>query len=264
MKKLRSQVRACRRWLLSIVSVGANDSWLAGFQIREHEESEQRLTLRIELEEAKAEALKKDKSATEAALQEALERTQAEAATQKEYFSTALAENRAALVSAEARVDSEAKADLDRRLKDSTEREQSLMRSVDELRQTLSRAEQQAAFCEDMLRREVEDLERRCQVIPLPIPPLPLAYPSLTPRLLLPHPPPRMWRQSAEARHEELVARMPDSTRPLLRQMEAMQESASMRMEALTGVERTLNMRLQVPSLGRARAGAGVRGGAQD
>ena len=63
---------------------------------------------------------------------------------------------------------------------------------------------------------------------------------------------------------------MPDSTRPLLRQMEAMQESANMRMEALTGVERTLNMRLQVPSRGRARAGAGagagagVRGGARD
>ena len=190
MKKLRSQVRACRRWYLTIASVGANDSWLVGCQVREHEESEQRLTLRIESEEAKVEALKRDKSASEATLQEAVERSQAEAATQKEYFSTALAESKAALAAAEARVDSEAKAGLDRRLKDSSERERALVRSVDELRQTLSRAEQQAAFREDMLRQEVEDLERRCQVIPLPIPPphptrLPLARPFLTPLLLV-------------------------------------------------------------------------------
>jgi hypothetical protein len=38
---------------------------------------------------------------------------------------------------------------------------------------------------------------------------------------------------------------MPDSTRPLLRQIEALQESAAMRTEAWSGVERSLNSRLQ-------------------
>jgi hypothetical protein len=51
--------------------------------------------------------------------------------------------------------------------------------------------------------------------------------------------------QDAEARHSELIARVPDSTRPLLRQIEALQEAASSRAEAWAAVERTLNARVQ-------------------
>eukprot|EP00270_Netrium_digitus_P013657 TRINITY_DN4566_c0_g1_i1.p1 TRINITY_DN4566_c0_g1~~TRINITY_DN4566_c0_g1_i1.p1 ORF type:complete len:796 (+),score=317.43 TRINITY_DN4566_c0_g1_i1:330-2390(+) len=182
-------------------------------QIREMEEEKQRLTSRLQVEEARVESIKKDKAATEKALQDAVERGQAELAAQKEFYVAALAEAKQALVQAEARADSEAKADMDRRLEEAVERERVLMATVDELRLTLSRTEHQAAFREDMLRRDIEDLKARCQ--------------------------------AAESRHEELVARMPDSTRPLLRQIEAMKESADMRVEALTGVERSLNARLQ-------------------
>lgn len=182
-------------------------------QIRELEDEKQRLTSKLQVEEARGESMKKDKAQTEKALQEAVERGQTELASQKEFYVAALAEAKAAQVQAEARVDSEAKADFDKKIREAVDRERMLVGSVEELRQALSRTEQQAAFREDMLRRDLDDLQKRCQ--------------------------------GAESRHEELMARMPDSTRPLLRQIQAMQESANMRVEALAGVEQALTNRLQ-------------------
>jgi hypothetical protein len=98
------------------------------------------------VEETKVESLRKDKAATEKALQEAVERGQAELATQKEFYSNALIEAREAAALAEARVDNEARADLDRRLKEASEREISLVQNIDELRQALIRVEQQVHF----------------------------------------------------------------------------------------------------------------------
>lgn len=50
--------------------------------------------------------------------------------------------------------------------------------------------------------------------------------------------------QEAEARHEELTAKLPEATRPLLRQMEAMSASAAAQAEAWEAAERSLNTRL--------------------
>ena len=50
--------------------------------------------------------------------------------------------------------------------------------------------------------------------------------------------------QGAEARHEELAARLPEATRPLLRQIEAMQDAAAQQAGAWDGAERSLNARL--------------------
>ncbi|CAI5989200.1 unnamed protein product [Closterium sp. NIES-64] len=182
-------------------------------QLREMEEERTRLQNRLQVEEARVESIKKDKAATEKALQDAVERGQADLAAQKDFYVSALSAAREAQAAAEARADSEAKAEAERKLKEAGERERALVMTVEELRQALTRSEQQAGFREQMLRRDLEDMEKRCQ--------------------------------AAEARHEELVARIPESTRPLLRQIEAMQESANTRMEALSGVERALNARLQ-------------------
>ncbi|GKB68243.1 golgin candidate 5 [Tanacetum coccineum] len=70
-----------------------------------------------------------------------------------------------------------------------------------------------AVFREEMLRRDIEDLQKRYQ--------------------------------ESERRCEELVMQVPDSTRPLLRQIEAMQETTARRAEAWTAVERSLTSRLQ-------------------
>ncbi|KAH8946192.1 hypothetical protein BDL97_12G080700 [Sphagnum fallax] len=182
-------------------------------QIRELEDEKQRLNSKLQVEEAKVESIRKDKAATEKALQESVERCQVELASQKEYYSKALMEAKDAAALAEARVDSEARAGVERLLLEATERETSLVQTIEELRESLTRMEKQAAVREDMMRSEIEDVEKRCQ--------------------------------AAEVRYEELVTRMPDSTRPLLRQIEALQESAAMRTEAWSGVERSLNSRLQ-------------------
>ncbi|KAK2999336.1 hypothetical protein RJ639_024493, partial [Escallonia herrerae] len=165
------------------------------------------------VEENKVESIKKDKAATEKLLQETIEKHQAELATQKEYYSNALNAAKEAEALAEARANSEARTELESRLREAEERETMLVQALDELRQTLSRKEQQAVFREDMLRRDIEDLQKRYQ--------------------------------ASERRCEELVTQVPESTRPLLRQIEAMQETTARRAEAWAAVERSLTSRLQ-------------------
>ncbi|GAB4842243.1 hypothetical protein Ancab_012209 [Ancistrocladus abbreviatus] len=182
-------------------------------QIRELEEEKKGLLTKLQVEENKVESIKKDKAATEKLLQETIEKHQAELATQKEYFTNALNAAKEAEAMAEARAGNEARTELESRLREAEERETMLVQALEELRQTLSRKEQQAIFREDMLRRDVEDLQKRYQ--------------------------------ASERRCEELITQVPESTRPLLRQIEAMQETTARRAEAWAAVERSLNSRLQ-------------------
>lgn len=107
------------------------------------------------MEEAKVESIRKDKAATEKALQEVVEKGQAELAYQKDYYVGLLNEAKEAEGRAEARASSDAKADLDRRLREAAEREETLLQTLDELRHALSKAEHQvlsvdilfAGFC---------------------------------------------------------------------------------------------------------------------
>ncbi|CAH1419293.1 unnamed protein product [Lactuca virosa] len=182
-------------------------------QIREFEEEKKGLMARLQVEENKVESIKRDKAATEKLLQETIEKSQAELATQKEYYTNALNAAKEAEALAEAQANTEARTELETRLREAQEREVMLVQTLEELRQTLSRSEQQAVFREDMLRRDIEDLQKRYQ--------------------------------ESERRCEELVMQVPDSTRPLLRQIEAIQEATARRAEAWTAVERSLNSRLQ-------------------
>ncbi|XP_062008397.1 golgin candidate 5 [Rosa rugosa] len=182
-------------------------------QIREFEEEKKGLTTKLQVEENKVESIKRDKTATEKLLQETIEKHQTELAAQKEYYTNALAAAKEAEAMAEARANDEARSELESRLRDAQEREAMLVQALEELRQTLTRTEQQAVFKEDMLRRDVEDLQKRYQ--------------------------------ASERRCEELITQVPESTRPLLRQIEAMQETTSRRAEAWAAVERSLTNRLQ-------------------
>ncbi|XP_010417789.1 PREDICTED: golgin candidate 5 [Camelina sativa] len=182
-------------------------------QIREVEEEKKGLITKLQSEENKVESIKRDKTATEKLLQETIEKHQAELTSQKDYYSNALAAAKEAQALAEERTNNEARTELENRLKEAGERESMLVQALEELRQTLSKKEQQAVFREDMFRREIEDLERRYQ--------------------------------ASERRCEELITQVPESTRPLLRQIEAMQETTARRAEAWAAVERTLNARLQ-------------------
>ncbi|KAF8025596.1 hypothetical protein BT93_F2437 [Corymbia citriodora subsp. variegata] len=182
-------------------------------QIREFEEEKKGLTTKLQVEENKAESMKKDKAATEKLLQETIEKHQAELSAQKEFYTSALSAAKEAEALAEARANNEARTELESRLREAEEREAMLVQTLDELRQTLTRKEQQLVFREDMLRRDIEDLQKRYQ--------------------------------ESERRCEELISQVPESTRPLLRQIEAIQEAASRKAEAWAAVERSLNSRLQ-------------------
>ncbi|KAH9294430.1 hypothetical protein KI387_040366, partial [Taxus chinensis] len=87
-------------------------------QIRELEEEKQRLNSKLQVEEAKVESIKKDKAATEKALQEAVENSQAELAAQKDFYTNALNEAKEAVALAETRANSEAKTELEHRLRE--------------------------------------------------------------------------------------------------------------------------------------------------
>ena len=99
--------------------------------------------LYLQVEENKVESIKRDKTATEKLLQETIERHQSELALQKEYYSSALNAAKEAEALAEARANNEARSELESRLRDAEERESMLVQALEELRQTLSRKEQQ-------------------------------------------------------------------------------------------------------------------------
>ncbi|KAF9614369.1 hypothetical protein IFM89_018244 [Coptis chinensis] len=182
-------------------------------QIREFEEEKKGLSTKLQAEENKVESIKRDKAATEKFLQETIEKHQAELAAQKEHYTNALSAAKEAEALAEAQANTEARTELESRLREAGEREAALVQTLDELRQTLTRTEQQAVFREEMLRRDIGDLQNRYQ--------------------------------ASERRCEELITQVPESTRPLLRQIEAMQETTARRADAWAGVERALNSRLQ-------------------
>ena len=97
----------------------------------------------FQVEENKVESIKRDKAATEKLLQETIEKHQAELAAQKEYYTNALTAAKEAEALAEARANSEARTELQIRLREAEEREAMLVQALEELRQTLSRTEQQ-------------------------------------------------------------------------------------------------------------------------
>ncbi|XP_050935491.1 golgin candidate 5-like [Cucumis melo] len=115
-------------------------------QIRELEEEKKGLITKIQVEENKVDSIKRDKTATEKLLQETIEKHQTELAAQKEYYTTALTAAKEAEALAEARANSEAKTELESRLREAEERETMLVQTLEELRQTLSRKEQQVFF----------------------------------------------------------------------------------------------------------------------
>ncbi|KAK8939973.1 Golgin candidate 5 [Platanthera guangdongensis] len=192
-------------------------------QIREMEEEKQRINSKLQAEETRVENIKKDKMATEKLLQETIEKYQADLAVQKEFYSNELKMAKEGEALAEMRANSEAQLELESRLKESGERESMLVQALEELRQALTRTEQQTVAKEEMFRRDIDEIQKRYQ--------------------------------ASELRYNELITQVPDSTRPLLRQIEAMQETVSRREEAWQGVERALNFRVQEAEAKAAAAG---------
>ncbi|XP_076921402.1 golgin candidate 5-like [Bidens hawaiensis] len=182
-------------------------------QIREFEEEKKGMIKKLQIEENRVESLKKENSAIEKLLQETIDKNKTEIAAQKEHFMNLLNAAKEETSLAEARGNNEARTALESRLREAKEREAMLVQTLEELRTTLSRKEQQAVYREDMLRKDIDDLQKRYQ--------------------------------ESERRSEELVMQVPESTRPLLRQIEAMQEATNRKAEAWAAAESSLNIQLQ-------------------
>lgn len=88
---------------------------------------------------------------------------------------------------------------------------------------TFSMSEWRSACREDALKRELADITRRSQ--------------------------------AAESRHEELATALPEATRPLLRQIEAMQAANAANAQAWAAAERTLHDRLSAAEAHAAASG---------
>ena len=106
----------------------------------------------MQLEENKVESIRKDKAATEKLLQETIEKHQAELADQKEYYTSALIAAKEAEELAESRASNEARTELEGHLREAEEREAMLVQALEELRQALSRQEQQVLFLRNCIK----------------------------------------------------------------------------------------------------------------
>lgn len=100
--------------------------------------------------------------------------------------------------------------------------EHALNKAMMELRAHLTQVVDNAGWREDQLRKETDELRKRAEQL--------------------------------EARNEELAAALPDATRPLLRQVEALQAAASERIRAKSAVDRSQLERLRTAEAAVASA----------
>lgn len=181
-------------------------------QVKEYDTDKEKLQAKLTAEESSTETLRKAKAKLERDLQEALDHHKGELEQQKEHYEGLFQKARADQLDAEERAREVAKEGLVRKLKEAETRNEALAETVVELREALDRQRQAADLREEMLKQDIADLERRCH--------------------------------AAELRHQDLTSKFPDATRPLLRQIEAMQAAAAAQADAWAGAEQTLNQRI--------------------
>ena len=171
-------------------------------------------------EEARMENMRKDKEKTEAELSEVLSKSKAELAETKKHFEEMLAAEQKKNV--DLSKEGTAHADALEKLKEAKLREEVLAAQVAEMKSSLAQASESANRREQLLRREIKEAEERAQ--------------------------------QAEQRHEELASRMPESTRPLLRQIEAMQDQLNSQAESWAAIEVSLQNRVSAADSKAAEA----------
>eukprot|EP01114_Cavostelium_apophysatum_P020405 TRINITY_DN6826_c0_g1_i2.p1 TRINITY_DN6826_c0_g1~~TRINITY_DN6826_c0_g1_i2.p1 ORF type:complete len:969 (+),score=291.98 TRINITY_DN6826_c0_g1_i2:74-2980(+) len=145
-------------------------------------------------------------------LQTALEKAWVEIADQKKLYAAAQSKAADMVLEAEARVKQEHQQYMARYAQEATEREATLLQQIKELRATIARQNERAAWREDELGMEIQNLKAKIQ--------------------------------ASEGRNEEIVSSVPEATRPLLRQIEILQASNAERIKVWEEVERSLTNRL--------------------
>ncbi|KXZ57009.1 hypothetical protein GPECTOR_1g911 [Gonium pectorale] len=181
-------------------------------QVASVEADKEKLAAKLAAEEAGAADLRKAKAKLERDMAVAAEQAKADLEAQREHFESLLSKARQEHAEAEERVRDAAAQGLARKLRDAEARCEALSESCVELRDALDRQRQAADLREEMLKADLADLERRCQ--------------------------------AAELRHQDLASKVPEATRPLLRQIEAMQAAVEAQADAWAGAEASLQARI--------------------
>lgn len=129
----------------------------------------------------------------------------------------------AALENQTMRMNAEHETEMEKVKQTTQTNEDSLNKAIMELRAHLSQVLDNSGWREDQLRKETEQLRKRAEQL--------------------------------EARNEELAAALPDATRPLLRQVEALQAAATERVRAKSAVDKSQLERLRAAEAALATAG---------
>eukprot|EP00873_Tetraselmis_striata_P032919 jgi/Tetstr1/453183/TSEL_040200.t1 len=181
-------------------------------QMQRMEAEQTRVSAKIVAEQQKADSILQAKDRAEGELRAAFQRAAADMETQRQHYEGLLSRARESQQAAEQRAQEAAKERAARKDKESSVQAAALVDTVAELRDALDRQRRAAELREEMLRQDVKDMERRCM--------------------------------DAERRHEELSAKFPETTRPLLRQIESLQQAASAQEEAWRASDQNLSSRL--------------------
>lgn len=145
-------------------------------------------------------------------LQAALEKSWVEIAEQKKVNASLQSKIAATAIETESKQKLIFDAQLAKQAIEFQDKEIQLNATIKELRASIQRANERAAWREDELNNEIQSLKNRIE--------------------------------AAEGRNEEIVNTVPEATRPLLRQIEYLQASNSERIKVWEELERNLTTRL--------------------
>jgi len=181
-------------------------------ELRERDEVQSVIDGEVRDKGASIEKLSAELKATREELASEKARLNAELNEQKDYYLSKLAQAKEELTDAEVKANATRSEELANEVKALRAREQGLKDQVADLQHSLQRSSAALERQEERFKNDLAAVEERAQ--------------------------------TAETSHDELLRRMPESTRPLLRQIEALQMQATENADAWAAAERASSARL--------------------
>ena len=181
-------------------------------ELKERNEAQKGASGEIQVKDEFIARLTQDLDATHKELSAEKQRWTTQLSEQKEYYLSKLAQAKEELTDVEVKANMARSEELAGELKSSREREQSLKDQISDLQHSLQRSNASLERQEERFKNDLAAVEERCQ--------------------------------AAESSHDELLRRMPESTRPLLRQIEALQLQANESTEAWAATQKAAAVRL--------------------
>ena len=181
-------------------------------ELKERDEQQHGMNAEIENQGASVAKMNEDLQSWQKRYNDEKARLSKELSEQKEYYLSKLAQAKEELTDIEVKASVARSDELASEVKTMREREQALQDQISDLQHSLQRSTSALERQEERFKNDLAAVEERCQ--------------------------------AAESSHDELLRRMPESTRPLLRQIEALQLQAAENAEAWAATEKVSNARL--------------------